>query len=123
MSTSSVYKVTVIDSDKFKLSNAGTATTISDTNYDRKIYVNLGSVGVGTHTFKYPDIEVKIDGKVSIGSTTVIPDYYKSSAKAIVKGSLKNIFVRDGGVGYGVTNIVNYLRKPNIRLLQVKMVL
>ena len=28
--------------------------------------------------------------------------------------------VRDGGVGYGVTNIVNYLRKPNIRLLTGK---
>ena len=36
--------------------SAGTATIISNTNYDRKIYVNLSSVGVGTHTFKYPDI-------------------------------------------------------------------
>ena len=78
--------------------------------------LNLGSIGVGTHTFKYPDIEVKIDGKVSVGSTTVIPDYYKSSAKAIVRGGLKNIFVRDGGVGYGVNNIVNYLRRPNIKI-------
>ena len=54
LSTSVVYKVTVIDNDKFKLSDAGTSTIISNTNYDRKIYVNLGSVGVGTHTFKYP---------------------------------------------------------------------
>ncbi len=117
---STAYKVTVIDSDKFKLSNAGTATTISNTNYDRKIYVNLSSIGVGTHTFKYPDIEVKISGKVSVGTTTVIPDYYKPSAKVIVKGGLKNIFIRNGGVGYGVTNIVNYLRKPTIKLLTGK---
>ena len=114
------YKVTIIDNDRFKLSNAGTATTISNTNYDRKIYVELNSVGVGTHTFKYPDIEVNINGKVSVGKTTVIPDYYKSSARAIVKGGLKNIFVKDGGVGYGVTNIVNYLRRPNVKLLTGK---
>jgi len=117
LSVSTVYKVTVIDNDKFKLSDAGTATTVTNTNYDRKIYVDLNSVGVGIHTFKYPDIEVKIEGKVSVGSTTVIPDYYKSSAKAIVKGGLSNIFVKDGGVGYGVTNIVNYLRRPVIKLL------
>ena len=120
LSTSVAYKVTVIDNDKFKLSSAGTSTIVSNINYDRKIYVNLGSVGVGTHTFKYPDIKVKIDGKVSVGSTTTIPDYYKASAKPIVRGGLKNIFVRDGGVGYGVTNIVNYLRRPNIRLLTGK---
>ena len=120
LSTSIVYKVTVVDNNKFKLSNAGTATIISNTNYDRNIYVNLGSIGVGTHTFKHPDIEVKIEGKVSVGTTTVIPDYYKSSAKAIVKGGLKNVFVRNGGVGYGVTNIVNYLRRPSVKLLTGK---
>ena len=38
------YKVTVIDEDKFKLSNAGTATSISSTNYNRKIYVKLSSM-------------------------------------------------------------------------------
>ena len=113
LSTNTVYTVTVIDNNKFKLSD-------SSTNYSRKIYVNLNSVGVGTHTFKYPDIQVKIEGKVSVGTTTIIPDYYKSSAKAIVRGGLKNIFVRDGGVGYGVTNIVNYVRRPNIKLLTGK---
>jgi len=115
-----VYKVTVIDKDKFKLSNAGTATTVSNTNYDRKIYVKLNNLGTGIHTFKYPDIQVKIEGKVSVGTTTIIPNYYNSSAKAIVKGGLKNIFVKDGGVGYGVTNIINYSRKPVIKLLTGK---
>jgi len=120
LSTSSAYKVTIIDADKFKLSDAGTVATISNVNYDRKIYVNLGSVGVGTHTFKYPDIQVKIEGKVSVGTTSSIPDYYKSSANAIIKGGLKSIFVKNGGVGYGVTNIINYLRSPNVKLLTGK---
>ena len=120
LNSNTVYKVTVIDKDKFKLSSAGTATTVSNTNYDRKIYTNLNNIGVGTHTFKYPDIEIKIEGKVSAGSTTIIPDYYKASAKAMVKGGLKSIFVRNGGVGYGVTDIINYLRRPNVRLLTGK---
>ena len=114
------YKVTVIDEDKFKLSNAGTATSISNTNYNRKIYVKLSSLGTGTHTFKYPDIEVKINGKVSVGSTTNIPDYFKATATAIVKGGLKNIFIKNGGVGYGVTNIINYQRSPKISFLTGK---
>ena len=41
LSTSNVYKITVIDSDKFKLSASGTISAITSTNYDRKIYVNL----------------------------------------------------------------------------------
>ena len=120
LSESSVYKVTVINEDKFKLSNAGTATTISSADYNRKIYVNLNSIGSGTHTFKYPDIQVKIEGKVSVGTTSLIPDYYKASAKTIVKGGLKSIFVKNGGVGYGVTNIANYRRTPNVKLLTGK---
>ena len=117
LSTTKSYKVTIIDDDKFKLSDAGTATTISNTNYNRKIYVNLNSVGVGTHVFKYPDIEVNINGTVSVGQTTIIPDYFKATATPIVKGGLKNIYVEDGGVGYGVTDIINYIRQPEVKLL------
>mgnify|MGYP003131805803 CR=1 FL=1 len=111
------YKVTIIDSDRFKLSNAGTATTISNVNYDRKIYVNLSSVGVGTHTFKYPDIKIEVSGKVSVGNTSTIPDYYKASLEVEVIGGLKGIFVKNGGVGYGVTNIINFERRPKVSLL------
>jgi len=120
LSTSIPYQITVIDSNKFKLSSAGTATTISNTNYDRKIYEKLSSVGVGTHTFKYPDIRVEINGQISAGQTSTIPDYYKASAEVEVRGGLKNIFIKNGGVGYGVTNIVNYLKKPKISILTGK---
>jgi hypothetical protein len=120
LSTSIPYQITVIDNDKFKLSSAGTATTISNTNYERKIYEKLSSIGVGTHTFKYPNIRVEINGQISAGTTSTIPDYYKASADVEVRGGLKNIFVKNGGVGYGVTNIVNYLKKPKISLLTGK---
>ena len=120
LSTSNVYKVTVIDSDKFKLSAAGTISTVTSTNYDRKIYESLNSVGVGTHTFKYPEIKVNISNDVAIGLTSTIPDYYKGDAEAKVKGKVENIFLENGGVGYGVTNIINYSRQPNISFLTGK---
>ena len=93
LSTSNVYKITVIDDDKFKLSAAGTISTINSTNYDRKIYESLSSVGVGTHTFKYPEIKVNISNDVAIGLTSTIPDYYMGSAEAIVKGKVENVFI------------------------------
>ena len=120
LSTGTSYKVTVIDSDRFKLSNAGTTVNILDTNYDRKIYEKINTVGVGTHIFKYPDIQIEVNGKVAVGDTSIIPSYYKASVEVEVIGGLKNIFVKDGGVGYGVTNIINYERIPKISLLRGK---
>ena len=77
----------------------------------------MNSVGVGTHTFKYPEIKVNISNDVAIGLTSTIPDYYMGSAEAIVKGKVENVFVENGGVGYGVTNIINYSRQPNVSFL------
>ena len=120
LSTTAYYKVTVADKDRFKLSDAGTASTITSTNYDRKIFVSLGDVGVGTHTFAYPSIRVVIDGLVSIGSSTTIPSYYNATATASVKGGVSGAFIQSGGVGFGVTDIINYVRRPAIRLLTGK---
>ena len=33
---------------------------------------------------------------------------------------LISIFIKNGGVGYGVTNIINYIRRPNVSLLTGK---
>ncbi len=107
------YYVTLIDEDRFKLSS-------DETNYDRNIFVDLNSVGVGTHTFKYPDIVVNINGEVGIGTTTTIESYYNATAYAEVKGSVSNVFVESGGLSYGVDNIINYTREPKIRLLTGK---
>ena len=109
-----------MDNNKFKLSDAGTLSSIVSTNYDRKIYESLNSVGVGTHTFKYPDIKVNISNDVAIGLTSTIPEYYKASAYPIVRGKLENIFLKNGGVGYGVTNIINFVRQPRLSFLTGK---
>ena len=38
--------------------------------------MNILYLGAGTHTFKYPDIAVLIDGDVAIGQTTIVPSWY-----------------------------------------------
>lgn len=51
ISTTKQYYVKKIDSDTFKLSDAGISTSIPDkTNFDNKKYVSLTSIGIGTHT-------------------------------------------------------------------------
>ena len=111
--TAGDYYVTLIDENRFKLSS-------NETNYDRNIFIDLNSVGVGTHTFKYPDIAVNIDGGVGIGTTTTIESYYNAIAYAEVKGSVSNVFVESGGSSYGVDDIINYARGPKIKLLTGK---
>ena len=116
---SSAYKVKVIDKDRFKLSDAGTTSNVDTTNYDRQIYVNLNDLGSGTHTFKYPDIEVTIDGIVSAG-TSSIPSYYNAVGVPVVTGTLESVFVKSGGSGFGSEDIVNYVKDPGVKLLTGK---
>ena len=116
LSTAVNYKVTVLDEDRFILSEAGTATTISSVKFDKKSYVNLTSVGVGTHTFKYPAIAVKINGPVSTGNTSVTPSYYNAAGAPVVRGILENVFIRNGGVGYGASDVINYQRDLDIKV-------
>ena len=116
LSTTLNYKVTVLDKDRFVLSEAGTPNTISSVNFNNKDYVNLTSVGVGTHTFKYPQISVTINGIVSTGDTSVTPSYYNATGTPVVRGSLQSVFIRSGGVGYGVSNMINYQRNIDIKV-------
>ena len=117
LSTASYYKLTVLDRDTFKLSEAGTATSISNHNFDNKIYSDLTTIGVGTHTFTYPDVKVKIEGITAVGiGSTVLPSYLNATAYANLKGSVSNIFIKRGGIGYGSSTIINHIRQPNITL-------
>ena len=81
--------------------------------------MNLNSLGSGTHTFKYPDIEVTIDGIVSAG-TSSIPSYYNAVGVPVVTGTLESVFVKSGGSGFGSEDIVNYVKDPGVKLLTGK---
>jgi hypothetical protein len=66
LSTSNNYYILKVDSNTFRLSNAGIGGSITS-NYERRNYVKLESQGLGYHIFKYPDISLSIN--VSYGSS------------------------------------------------------
>ena len=116
LSTSIEYQVTVVDENKFKLSDAGIGTTSSSTNYINKKYIQFGSLGVGTHTFAYPPIRINVESIAGIGSTSIVAPVLTP----IVLGSIESVYVENGGSYYGSPNIINYHRRPNVGIASIQ---
>ena len=119
LSTTIQYKAIKLDSDRFRLASVGIGSTFSSENYKRNIYAHLDDYGVGTHTFKYPTIQVSISGvpnlpNISGFATDSVSKFSTSQATAIpvVTGSIDGIFVTQGGISYGSADILNFDRKP-----------
>jgi len=113
LSTGSYY-VTRIDSKKFKLSEIGVGSTEKDFFYKTKQYINLKTPGSGKHIFNYEPINLSIKGY--IGVSTSNQKEFNATLKPIFRGSVTSVFVEDGGVGYGSSDIINYNRQPSITL-------
>ena len=112
------YKVTVLDQNRFKISSAGITTYVVDTTkYDRNEYEYFYNLGAGTHTFKYPDIAVLIDGEVAIGQTTIVPSWYNANAFVESSGKVESVFIKNGGESFGSSDIVNFVKTPETKLL------
>jgi len=113
LSTNTEYYVTNIDNNSFKLSQVGVA---SDTEfyYRTKQYVDITSVGVGTHVFNYPDIAVSLTGKIGISS--IGSETFEASLQPIVRGEITSIYLENSGVGYGSSEIINLDYQPQIIL-------
>ena len=109
------YYVDVINTDKFKLSSAGIGATLGNINLINKRYERLNTLGVGTHTIQYPPIVIDVKSESSIGSTTII----KPILKPMVLGSVDGVFLENGGVSYGCTNIINFHRRPLVTIPEV----
>ncbi len=107
------YKVLVVDNNNFRLANAGVGGTLTS-DYDNDIYVNLTSVGVGTHIFNYQPISVSISGE--IGINTALGDYHATMIP-VVRGSITSVDLTQNGTGYGNSSIISYNRPPNIDFL------
>jgi hypothetical protein len=108
------YFVTKVDDDVFKLSQVGLGTTAQDFFYKNKQYIDLTSVGSGTQTFNYPEIQVTVSGK--IGVSTFAQNSNSAILNPIFRGEIKSVFVENGGVGYGSSEILNYNRQPTFTL-------
>ena len=115
LSTNIEYCVTIIDQDKFKLSDAGIGTTSTNLNYINKKYIKFNSLGVGTHTFAYPPINIQVESIPGIGSTSIVSPVLTP----IVLGSAESVYIEDGGSSYGSSDIINFHRRPNVDLIPI----
>jgi len=109
------YYVTAINADEFKLSEVGIGSTAKDFYYNTKQYIDFTSAGVGTQTFNYPDITVSVVGTVGIASTGT--ETFECKVQPIFRGEVTSIHLSNQGVGYGSSEIINFLREPQVTLI------
>ena len=109
LSTANQYYIIKIDDNTFKLANAGIGGTYRS-EYERKKYVNFGSIGSGYQIFKYPDIKISVQYSI-IGSTIT----NTLTSTPIVRGSIVDMYLYESGTGYGST-ILNLHKKPIITI-------
>ena len=114
LSTNTQYIVTKIDNNTFKLSQIGVGTDDYNFYYQTKQYINLSSVGSGTHTFNYPEIKVEIIGKVGVSSIGL--NTFNAILQPIFTGEITSVHLNSGGVGYGCSDIINFNRQPSFVL-------
>lgn len=104
------YYVTKINDDEFKLSEIGINPVESDFYYKSQKYLDIKTTGSGDHIFNYDPISVTVTGKV--GVTTFFGEDYNCKVQPIFRGGIKSIFLKNNGVGYGSSDIVNFNKQP-----------
>ena len=110
LSASTNYYVIKVDSNRFKVADAGIGTTSTTQNLNKNSFVDLRSVGSGTHTFKYPDINVSIDVVSGVANTSIS----NPRIRPLCTGSISNVHITNVGSGYGVTDTFNIHRRPDV---------
>ena len=111
LTSGSEYYVNKKDDNSFYLSEVGIGDDNKDFYYRTKQYVDITSVGVGTHKFNYPDITVNITGKTGVSDSS-----YQAQAQPIFKGGITSVQVTSNGSGYGSAEVLNFNRQPVISL-------
>ena len=110
LSTTTQYAVKVIDPNRFRLCDVGVSSQRNFTNYDKNKTAVIRGLGSGRHTISYPPIVVNIESLSGIAVTTII----KPEIAPLVLGSIDNVYLEEGGVGYGCTNIMDFQRRPDV---------
>jgi hypothetical protein len=112
LSTSNNYQILKVNSDKFRLCNAGVGGT-NPTNYQVGNYVKFSTTGSGYQIFSYPDIILSVDyTSVGLGSTQVRGSIV---ATPIVRGGIEQVYVYEQGSDYG-SLVLNNHQRPQIIL-------
>ncbi len=114
LSTTSEYIVYKVDDNQFKLCGINTESNDKNFNLNTRQFVDLIDPGSGKHIFNYPPISVKVIGSFKNKKLNI--SEVESKIVPAFRGSINSIFIEDGGVGYGSSEIINYNRQPDFRL-------
>ena len=115
LSTATQYAIKKIDSNRFRLCDVGVSSQRNLKNYNKNKPVVIRGIGSGKHTIKYPPIVVNVESLSAIGSTTII----KPELDPLVLGSVESVYLEEGGIGYGCTNIMDFHRRPDVGISTV----
>jgi hypothetical protein len=111
---STSYYVTKVDEDNIKLSIVGISSEEKNFYFKTKQYVDITSVGSGTHIFNYEPISVNVVG--NIGISTLSNQNFNAVLQPVFRGKVQSVFVNDGGLNYGSEDIINFNRQPEFSL-------
>ena len=114
LSTSLDYLVYSLNENSFKVAAVGVGTTTKDFYLKTNQFQELRSVGLGTHKFNYPPINVEVIGKVGLSS--VAGKTYEAIVQPIVRGEITSVNLTNKGVGYGASEVINFNRTPDVSL-------
>ena len=114
MTSGNEYYVSKKDDNSFYLSEVGVGTDNKDFYYRTNQYIDITSVGVGTHKFNYPDITVNITGKTGVSLSS-----YQAQAQPIFKGGITSVQVTSNGSEYGSSDVLN-LNRLKIKFISHK---
>ena len=111
INTNTDYYVYRVDDDNFRLSEINSDSNDKTYFLDRKIFVNLRSIGAGF--FNYKPIVVSIDGIV--GVSTLADQDFGCKVQPIFRGSIDSVDMILNGQQYGSDEIINFQRSPLVR--------
>ena len=113
LSTTKNYNILKIDSNSFRICDAGIGGT-DNSNYLKQKYVKFDNTGQGYQVFKFPDISVNISYSIpGIGTTS---SFSSIISTPVVRGSIIDAYVYENGVGYGST-ILNLKSVPAVQII------
>ena len=106
--TSNFYQVLKVNSDAFRIVNAGLGGTIKS-EFNRKDYLKFSDQGTGFQVFKYPDVKLNLKYELANTDVGII------TATPVVRGSISDVLLYEKGTGYG-SDILNLEKSVTVTI-------